>query len=223
MEYCLDTIANSASPITNYGSDVIGKLIYLQFLKLLNLTAGCEICQIQIYDYTEGIKSMSVLSFVVAVQFTPECDYGLAFAKLSNMRGKLIKIDVNETTVLMVSVRSDNYTFPMGTYPKIFEQNFKKGGRPVTVSLEDGMTCPRVELTYTDQELFSHSDIKRRIAFASFFVGSGAKETVARVSICLDEYNFAMSQINRAATSDGRMTLYALTAVLSGLALFKQS
>ena len=221
MAYCLDTIRNSASPITDYGNDVIGKLIYLQFLKVLNLTAGCNVCQIQIHDHTEGIKSISLLSFVVVVQFTTECDYALAFAKLSNMRGKAIEINVNGTTVLMVSVRSDNYTFPMGIYPKIFEQNFKKGGRPVTVSLEDGMICPRVELTYTDLELFSHSDIKRRIAFASFFGGSGAKETVARVSMCLDTYTLAMSQINRAAPSNGRMTLYVLTAVLSGRALLK--
>ena len=223
VKYYLDIIGNSTSLLTNYENHVIGNVIYLKFLKLLNFTANCEVCQIHIFDYTEGIKAMSVLSFAVVVQFTTECDYGLAFAKLSNMRGKLIKIDVNGTTVLMVSVRSDNRTYPIGIYPLIFERIFIKAGQPVTVSLDNDITCPRVELKYTDLELSSHTDIKKRVVFASFFLGSAAEENVARVSMCLDKYTFVMSQINRAVPLDGRMTLHVLPALLSGLALLKES
>lgn len=222
VEYCLDIIRHSASPLTNYGNDVIGSVIYLNFLKLLNLTATCEVRRIQIHDRTEGIESLSVLSFAVNVKFTTECDYSLAFAKLSNMRGEVIEIEINGTAVLMVSVRSDNHIFPMGTYPKIFDLYFKKGGLPVTISLDD-MNCQRVELKYTDLQLFSHSDIKKRSTFASFFLVSTAEETVTRVSVCLDKYTFAMSQINRAAPSHGRMTLHVLQALLSGFALLKES
>lgn len=220
VDYHLDIIWNATRYFSNYGNGAVWKETSLQLLMLLNINSICEISYILIVNYTEGSTSTPIIGFVIVLELTTECDYGMTFTKLSDMHGKVIEINVDGTAMLKLLVQADKQNYPKHGYHILFEHIFKPGEQAITVSLDD-MSCPRVELNYLDLELLSYTDIKKRTAFASFFLGSTAEQTDARVVTCLDKYIFVMSQISRAAPSAGKITLQMLPAILSMFTLLK--
>lgn len=211
MQVNLDIIWNQTSLFTFYENDTILSLIHEKFIEMADLNSKCDICR-KIIDVPENSGSDLRLVLVVTFEFNPDCDYGLALAKVADMRDKTIEIHFNHTAVLTLSVRSDEQ--PATAYYSEMLQSvpFYKDYFPCAVdfwlSLDD-ITCPRIQLNYAERELFSQAQNREKDMFASFFIGSGTEQNITRVSACLDTYTSAMS-LNHAPLSYSKLSVQML-------------
>ena len=203
VQYYLDVIWNPDGLITDYGT-----YISTQFLELLDLNSDCSICR-KMIEMTGGNES--ALIFVVTVKFNAKCDYGLALTQLVNIRGKEIEVHINGLAVLTLLVRSDEQPISKIIHPSFQTIYFDSSCKPDHALLFDDMICPRLELSFTELELFPETKLREKDIFASFFMSNEIQENVSRVSVCLETYFSAMS-LNRAKLSDCKITLLILHA-----------
>ena len=211
VQYYLDVIWNPDGLFTDYAVH-----IYTQFMELVDLDPDCDVCQ-KVIDMTKADESESDLILVVTVEFTAKCDYGLALTQLASVRGKMIEVHLNGVPVLALLVRSDEQPITkinQGSSQTIYFYNSKC--EPDHALLFEDMLCPRLELNYTDIELFPETKLREKDIFSSFFGRNKTQANVSRVSVCLETYFSAMS-FNRAERSDGKMTQLML---LAGLIVF---
>ena len=216
VQYYLDVIWNPDGLFTDYVY-----YISTQFLELLDLSSGCNVCR-KMIDMTEGNKSASDLILVIAAEFSAKCDYGLALTQLVNIRGKTIEVHIDGKAALTILVRSDKQPIPFllqGSFQTLFMDS---SCFPDYTLLFEEMICPRLELNYTELELFSNTKHREKDIFASFFRNSETQENITRVSVCLETYLAAMS-LNRANLSDRKTTLPMLQAELIFLTVSKIS
>lgn len=112
------------------------------------------------------------------------------------MRDKVIETHVNRTVTVTLLVRSDKQPPKWQQLETVFYDPVVRPTTCVpyfTLSFDD-ITCPKIELIYTDTELFPPAKNKEKDIFASFFMGSGSEQNITRVTVCLDNYISAMSR-----------------------------
>ena len=200
VQYYLDVIWNPDGLFTDYAV-----YIYTKFMELVDLDSDCDVCR-KMIDITKGNESASELILVVTVEITAKCDYGLALTQLASIRGKEIEVHENGVAVLALLVRSDEQPMikiSQGSFQTIYFES--SNCDPDYALLFEDMICPRLELSYTELELFPETKLREKDIFSSFFGSNKTQENVSRVSVCLETYFSAMS-FNRAEPSDGKMT-----------------
>ena len=217
VQYYLDVIWNPDGLFINYIS-----YIFTQFIELVDQTVSsdCNVCR-KMIDIAERNESASELIGVVGVEINAKCDYGLALTQLVSIRGKEIDVHINGLTVLTLLVRSDEQ--PVS---KIRHGIIQKGDsvkcKPnyMYALLFEDIKCPRLELHYTELELFSKTKTREKDIFASFFRSSEKQKDVSKVSVCLETY-FSEMSLNRAQLSDCKSNVLILHAELIYLTLSK--
>lgn len=210
--------------MAEFDNNTIWNVTYAQFIETVGLNSNCEVCQ-KIIDMNDN--STSDLILVVTLKFNSMCDYGLALTKLADMQGRVIEVRYNRTTVLTLLVQSDKQPSTLLSWPgsqNIFYDkhgNCKAGN---TLSFDD-IACPRLELNYAELEMFSLTKNQERDIFASFFLDTGSDQNVTKVSVsvCLDKYISVMSQLNQAASSDDKVAVQVLSAILVVLTVTETS
>ena len=203
------------------GQDTIWSLVFAKFIELADLKSNCEICQKIIY-LTGSSEPDLVLAFTF--RFNLQCEYGLALAKVADMRGKVIQTHINHTVTVTLFVRSDKQPPTWQRLNIVFYDTDTSPAKCIsdfTLSFEE-ITCPKIELIYTDIELFPPAKNKEKDIFATFFVGSGSEQNVTRVSVCLDNYISAMT-LNCAPLSYRKKSVQMLLIQLFVLAVISVS
>ena len=203
MEFYLDIIWNQTSLFTFHRRGIIWSLIYEQFIELADLNSNCEVCHKRIHL---TVNSDPDLVLNVTFKFNSECEYGLVLAKMADMRGKVIEIHINRTVTVTLFVRSDKQPPKWQKSQTVLYHN--DCNSHFTLSFDD-IFCPRIELIYTEIELFPDEDNKKDI-FGSFFMGSEAEQNVTRVFVCLDNYISATSAVNSAPLYNGNFSVQML-------------
>ena len=215
--FYLDILWNQTSLFTFHGQDTIWSLIFAQFIEIAGLKLNCDICQKVIY-LTESSEPDLVLA--LTFKFNLQCEYGLALAKVADMRGKVIEIHINHTVTVTLFVRSDKISPTWQWLNMVFYDTTPAECIPhFTLSFEE-ITCPKIELINTDFELFPPAKSKERDIFTTFFMGSGSEQNVTRVSVCLDNYISAMT-LNCAPLSYRKKSVQMLLIQLFVLAVIK--